>query len=92
MLPSRAALAIGQGREPAVAVGRALVDEAAQGGQELAVAGLAIGLPGPLLPAGRLGEVGTGQRVGDGLHREASSSHELDREGSFLAVPARGPL
>ena len=85
-LAARATLAIEQGREPAVAVGRALVDEAAQGGQELGVAGLAVGLPGLALPAGRLGEVGTGhaQRVGDGLHREASSSHELDREGGFF--------
>jgi hypothetical protein len=53
-------LAIEQGGEPAVAVGRALVDEAAQGGQELDVTGLATGLAALALPVGRLGEVGTG--------------------------------
>ena len=85
-LAAATTLAIEQGREPAVAVGRALVDEPAQGGQELGVAGLAVGLPGPALPAGGLDQVGTGhaQRVGDGLHREASSSHELDRKGAFF--------
>ena len=40
---------------------------------------------GPPLPAGRLGDLERATpRVGDGLHREASSSHELDREGSFF--------
>ena len=93
-LAARASLAVEQGREPAIAVGRALVDEAAEGGQELGVAGLAIGLPGPALPAGRSIRL---ERATPSVSATAFIANRPRPTSStaravFLAAPARGPL
>jgi hypothetical protein len=93
-LAAGATLAIEQDREAPIAVGRALVDEPVQGGQELGVAGLAVGLPGPTLPRAastRLGRatpsVSVTAFIGNPPRPTSSTARAL-----FLAEPARGPL
>jgi hypothetical protein len=80
------ALAVQQRRDAPVAVGRPRVDEAAQGGKQLVVFGLALaaaGLRRARCPGVELGPADP-DRLGHGLHREPSFGGDGGSHVRFL--------
>ena len=79
-------LTIEQCSDPAVPIGRALVDEAADIGTEFSIALALLGTPsGPRAPEPRRDvRAGDPERVGDGLHREPPGNAEFDRNVAFF--------